>query len=199
MLAGRGLFLYSASMDNEMLGQNRAARGRKGGLARTAALSPTERSSIAREAAKKRWSTPILRASHGSPDQPLRIGDIEIGCYVLEDGTRVLSQTSVVSALGKRRSSPSGGGGDNLATFVQGSSIAPFVSPELFDMIAEPLKFRPPHGGNAALGFPAAYLTGNLRGHFSCERACSFSRNRAISLSGAKFWCADLPALVLSP
>ena len=137
---------------------NRAERGQKGGLARNAALSSEERSSIARRAAQYRWKYPVLRASHGSPEKPLRIGEIEIGCYVLEDGTRVLSQSSIVGALGKRRTGTSSGGGDNLATFIQGSRIAPFVSPELAQMIAEPLRFRPPHGGNAAFGFPAGIL-----------------------------------------
>ena len=34
-----------------------------------------------------------LRATHGSPDRPLRIGNLEIPCYVLENGMRVLSRS----------------------------------------------------------------------------------------------------------
>ncbi|MHB8432625.1 MAG: P63C domain-containing protein [Candidatus Tyrphobacter sp.] len=146
-----------AGMEQKMLSNIGAApRGRKGGLARKAALSSEERSLIARQAAQQRWKSQVLRASHGSPDHPLKIGDLEIGCYVLENGTRVLSQSSMVGALGKRRQG--GGGGDNLATFVQGSRISPFVPPELSAMIAEPLRFRPPHGGTPAFGYPAAIL-----------------------------------------
>ncbi len=37
----------------------------------------------------------------GSPDQPLRIGDTEIECYVLDDGTHVLTQASFLRALGR--------------------------------------------------------------------------------------------------
>ena len=33
-----------------------------------------------------------LKAKYGSVDKPLKIGDIEIPCYVLEDGTRILTQ-----------------------------------------------------------------------------------------------------------
>jgi hypothetical protein len=33
----------------------------------------------------------LPKATHGAADHPLRIGDIEIPCYVLEDETRVLS------------------------------------------------------------------------------------------------------------
>lgn len=34
----------------------------------------------------------IRRATHGSPDHPLKIGGREIPCYVLEDGTRVITK-----------------------------------------------------------------------------------------------------------
>lgn len=33
----------------------------------------------------------VLKAKFGLPDRPLRIGDVEIPCYVLEDRTRVLT------------------------------------------------------------------------------------------------------------
>ncbi len=38
-----------------------------------------------------RWSGGIKTATHGDADHPLRIGDIEIPCYVLDDETRVTS------------------------------------------------------------------------------------------------------------
>jgi hypothetical protein len=133
-------------------------RGQKGAKARNASLTASERSLIAQKAAKQRWDTPVLQASHGSPDHPLKIGDIEIGCYVLEDGTRVLSQSSVISALGKRRGGGTGRGTGTLAAFLRGSRIAPYVSEELFAMSESPIKFCPPHGGNTAYGFPATIL-----------------------------------------
>ena len=33
-------------------------------------------------------------------DHPLHIGDVDIPCYVLEDGTRVLSQRGLIAGLG---------------------------------------------------------------------------------------------------
>src|SRR3954447_17260583 len=73
---------------------NEQPKGRaKGGHARASKLTPERRSEIARRAGKARhWhgdaSSPVLQATHGSPDHPLKIGEVEIPCYVLEDGTR---------------------------------------------------------------------------------------------------------------
>jgi hypothetical protein len=75
-------------------------RRKAGGFARAASLTPEQRSEQAQKAAAARWAHPILRATHGSPDHPLRIGDIEIPCYVLEDGTRVLSQRGLQTGIG---------------------------------------------------------------------------------------------------
>ncbi|MGH7783781.1 MAG: P63C domain-containing protein, partial [Candidatus Binatia bacterium] len=78
----------------------------KGGIARAEALSPTDRKAIAKKAAAARWSSEIKQATHGSDDHPLRIGEIEIPCYVLKDETRVLSQRGLHFGLGL----PEGGG-----------------------------------------------------------------------------------------
>ena len=42
---------------------------------------------------------PIL-AKYGAADRPLKIGGIEIPCYVLADGTRVLAQRGLQSGIG---------------------------------------------------------------------------------------------------
>jgi hypothetical protein len=69
----------------------------KGGSARAARLSAEERSDIARRAAEARWG-----AVHYAPyPGVLEIGDISIACAVLEDGTRVLSQATVLRALAR--------------------------------------------------------------------------------------------------
>src|SRR5260221_6223709 len=84
----------------------------KGGIERAKRLSSEQRSKIARFAALSRWEgegkeVPIL-AKYGGPDRPLRIGEIEIPCYVLADGRRVLSQRGLQSGIGLS----SGGGRD---------------------------------------------------------------------------------------
>lgn len=128
----------------------------RGGIARREALSPEERSSIAKNAAAARWSGPIFRATHGSDDHPLKIGDVEIPCYVLENSTRVLSQRGMIGGLDMSQGSREGG--DRLGAFLRAKSISPFVSNELMVLIESPIKFRHPAGGGLAYGYPATIL-----------------------------------------
>src|SRR5688572_23709534 len=69
-----------------------------GGKARAEALSAEQLTEIAKKGAAARWSLP--RVICGAPDRPLRIGGIEIPCYVLEGEKRVLVQRAIVSAMG---------------------------------------------------------------------------------------------------
>src|SRR5205807_10301384 len=95
-----------------------------GGKARDKALSADEKSKIARKGAKARWSLP--RVICGAPDRPLKIGNIEIPCYVLEGEKRVLVQRAIVSAMGMARGGSSKGGGDRLAHFVNQQLLKDF-------------------------------------------------------------------------
>jgi hypothetical protein len=52
------------------------------------------------EARRERALLP--KATHGSSDHPLKIGDVEIPCYVLEDGRRVLSLGGMVNRKCRR-------------------------------------------------------------------------------------------------
>src|SRR5438046_2812702 len=76
--------------------------GAQGGKARAEALSPDERTDIARHAAESRWRR------NGGPGIPIathsgdiRIGNVVLPCAVLEDGTRVLTQKGVFQAIGR--------------------------------------------------------------------------------------------------
>jgi hypothetical protein len=128
----------------------------KGGVARAEALTAKRRREIARKGALARWGGgPVPYATHGSADHPLRIGDIEIRCYVLDDETRVLVQRSIVGGIGMKYGSRAGGG-DMLTGFLQGKGISPFVSTELLNKVANPIKFKTQHG--IAYGYPATIL-----------------------------------------
>lgn len=129
----------------------------KGGKARAEVLTSTERTDIARKAANERWSNDILKATHGSPDHPLKIGDLEIPCYVLSDGRRVLHHRGLVSALGMARGGSSKGGGDRLVHFVTGKALEPFISEELAAVTENPIKFKAPNG-QTAYGYEAHIL-----------------------------------------
>jgi len=130
----------------------------KGGLARAEALAPRDRKAIAKKAAAARWSGEIKQATHGSDDHPLKIGDIAIPCYVLEDETRVLSQRGVVvGGLGIQYGGGSRiNGADRLTSFLQGRTLSPFVSKELLVLVQNPIRFNSP--GGIAWGYPATIL-----------------------------------------
>ena len=129
-----------------------------GGLARARRLPPEERTRIAKAAAAARWDDSLTEAVCGSPDQPLRIGEIEIECYVLEDGTRVLSQASFLEALGRHRKANvrREGDGERLPAILQGKAINPFISEETLAK-SRPITFRRPTGGRAS-GYNAELL-----------------------------------------
>jgi len=135
-----------------------AELGALGGKARKASLAPEERSEIARRAVEARWEKAgkIVRATHGSPDRPLRIGEIEIPCYVLADKRRVLHQRGMVFGLDMSRGSSSTSGGDRLAKFVSGKAISPYLS-QILPAVTNPIKFLTPTG-NLAYGYEATIL-----------------------------------------
>src|SRR5438128_3726514 len=85
----------------------------KGGKARIGALTTQERSNLARQAAVARWTRegkkPPILAEYGAPDRPLRIGSIELPCYVLADTRRVLAQRGLQNGIGLSESGGKGG------------------------------------------------------------------------------------------
>lgn len=134
----------------------------KGGHARAQALVAERRKEIASNAAKKRWENKrevesLTRATHGSPDSPLRIGDIEIPCYVLEDGKRVLVQGAMLTALDMKQGTAGKGGGDRIDKFLSTKSIKPYANRYLNDVIISPVKFRTP-SGSIGHGYEATLL-----------------------------------------
>lgn len=133
----------------------------KGGKARRDALTPERRSEIARRAVEARWErqgrAPVPVATHGSPDRPLRIGDLEIPCYVLSDQRRVIVQRGMMTAIKMSQGTAGRGGGDRLAKFISTKALKDWISPELSAVIKEPIRFRT-HGGNIAYGYEATVL-----------------------------------------
>lgn len=96
----------------------------------------------------------IWRAICGSPETPLRIGDTEIQCYVLEGGIRVLSGRGIQHALnmGNRH-------GTLLRLFNGKNPISSYVSNKIAIALNNPYNFiRPGRGGKTALGYDATLL-----------------------------------------
>ncbi len=132
--------------------------GKLGAKARAKTLTKEERSAIARAAAIGRWGDNLPKATHGSEDRPLKLGNVEISCYVLEDGTRVLSQAGFLEALGRHRKARVRNpvGEDPVPAMIQGKSIKPFISDELREK-TRPVVFRVPDGARAK-GYRAEIL-----------------------------------------
>jgi hypothetical protein len=152
--------------------------GLKGGRARAEALTAEERRDIAREAANARWSKEkhdgsaqkIPQATHGSPDRPLRIGSIEIPCYVLDTGQRMVVQSGMIRALGMSHGGSGNSGGDRLAKFVAGKLISSYISKELIDRTHTPMLFRTPSGA-IAYGYEAIVLADICEAVLEARRA----------------------------
>jgi len=129
----------------------------KGGKARKALLSPEERSRIAREAAKSRWADgPAPIAVAGAPDKPIRIADLEVACYVLDDGRRVIPTNAMLDSLHMARGGSMVRGMNRLELFVSRERIKPFVSNELIERIRNPVRFK--IGSNVAYGYDSDTL-----------------------------------------
>jgi hypothetical protein len=146
-----------------MVTRRPAEAGSIGGKKRAERLSADERHEIASIAAHARWNPDpdapeILKATHGSADHPLRIGDIEIPCYVLEDRRRVLSLGGMVRALGMSGGGAGGKQGDRLYQFFTGKALSPFVINDLLTRMENTLRFRAPSGGLVATGYEATIL-----------------------------------------
>lgn len=131
--------------------------GRAGGLARADALDAKTRSKIAKAAAQARWSGEIVRATHGSADHPLKFGDTEIQCYVVEGDRRVIVQRAMQTGIGMSTSGGSGGA-HRLAQFIEGLAEKGIDCSDLAVRIRNPILFRPPGSGKPAYGYEATIL-----------------------------------------
>jgi P63C domain len=128
----------------------------EGGKARAAALSPVERSEIARRAAEARWLSNAPRATHAGE---LQIAGRTFQCAVLEDGRRVLTQETFLTAIGRSRKGKGGqafSSPDGLPPFVAADSLKPFVTEDL-KRATVPIVYRTP-SGNRAFGYEANLL-----------------------------------------
>lgn len=142
-----------------------------GGAARAAALTPAKRSEIAKKAAQAKAEIARLpKATHGSMDHPLRIGDIEIPCYVLEDGTRVLSQRGFIAGIGMSLGSSRSGDARHVA-LLEAEGVKPHVNNDLLPMLRSPIRFQNPHGGGAVFGYPATVLADYCDAILAARRA----------------------------
>ncbi len=132
----------------------------KGGQERFKKLTRQKRSLIARNAAIARWAgegKQPIQASYGGPDRPLKIGTVEIPCYVLSDGTRVLSMRGLQSGIGLSE----GGGKRGERKIVQIMANLAEKGLDVRGLVVRansPIRFILPNGGPFADGYDATML-----------------------------------------
>lgn len=124
--------------------------------ARAASLSPKRRSDIARKAAASRWTKDLPTAYYTGD---LDIGGSRISCAVLEDGTRVLTQSDMMRALGRARQAKGRAfynGDVNLPAFLTAQNLKPFIADELY-VTSSQVEFKL-SSGQRAFGYRAEML-----------------------------------------
>jgi hypothetical protein len=139
----------------------------KGGKARAANLTAEQRREIAIKANRsKKCYQGLPKATHSGD---LSIGNISISCAVLEDGRRVITETSMFELL-KRSRKGKRTRGTKLPAFISQSNLKPFISNEIEGGLIPFPYFHPKRGkvtGIDALMIPKickVYLDAQLAG-----------------------------------
>jgi hypothetical protein len=142
----------------------------KGGFARAEALTPEDRTEIARKAAQARWAK-----QEGTDDEPgersvppdeeieadatmpvarwrgtLNIVGMEVPCYVLDNGARVIGRTSATEVLSGIK------GGGALELYLGAKALDPFINKDLILERFVPFRLPEVEGLKTAVkGLPA--------------------------------------------
>lgn len=180
----------SANQDFQL--ENESAQS-LGGKARAEKLSKEDRVEIAKAAAEARWANhpdrPRLpKATHAAP---LRIGEAVIDCAVLEDGTRVISQSSFLRAIGRSPNPKAGQGSgtlkqaydenyglDELPPFLPTMNLKPFISKELMSS-KNPIAYKPVTGGRMAFGYKAEILPMVCYAYIDADKAKAILKSQS--------------------
>lgn len=120
--------------------------------------------SAAKAARAKAELSTLPTAEWGSADKPLVIGDTIIPCYVLSDGTRVLTQEGFLGAIGRAKKAKGGQGATTtdetaetrVPSFLAAANLRAFISDDLLEA-TNPVVFKTPSGVRA-FGYRAELL-----------------------------------------
>jgi hypothetical protein len=121
-----------------------------GARARSASLTGEQRSNIAKKAAEKRWNVPQAEYTG-----TLQLGDIELPCAVLSDGSRVLTETDFMAGMGMYRSGAlsvrreQNIDGAQVPLYLAFKNLIPYINMHLGDVHELVLKYKTEKGSTA--------------------------------------------------
>ena len=153
----------------------------KGGLERARKLSPDARSEIAKKAAAARWG----KSLEAETDGILKIGEVELDVYVLNDKRRVINKKAMARALGLKSE-----GGSAFLRSMSRPKIQPAISDTLRERIANPIIFKSLNGSSAD-GYEAEVLIE------VCDSLIE-ARNRGLLLPSQMFLARQSEVIVRS-
>jgi hypothetical protein len=157
----------------------------RGGIARSQALSSDQRTDIARKAAQARWSTDLTSPDDGdlsdteqevlepSSAMPiarwrgaLNIIGIDVPCYVLDNGEKIIGRTSATEVLTGIR------GGGALEKYIGVKSLEPFINKDLILERLVPFRLLEVEGLEKAVkGLPADLMIELCQGFVAALQA----------------------------
>ena len=123
----------------------------------------------------------LLKAIYGSEKTPLKLGELEIPCYVLEDGTRVFSGRGVQKAIGYENKS-----GQWMKSFCNIEGLSYYMNAgenSIADRLANPIKFqRVDAGGSQAStnGYEVTLLVDICSAIIDANRAGVFNNENIV-------------------
>lgn len=124
----------------------------------------------------KNSDTQAVFAKYGSDKTPLRLGDIEIPCYVLNNGTRVFSGRGLQKAIGFRSQS-----GQWMKSFCNTIGLSPYLNAGTLSIsgrLANPIKFKRNNAGGSqseTYGYEATLLIDICSEIIDANRAGDFN------------------------
>lgn len=123
----------------------------------------------------------VLKAKYGSEKTPLKIGNLSLPCYVLEDGTRVFSGRGIQRVLGSESQS-----GQWLSSFINKGQIATYFDAgenSVKKKINAPIKFyRNDAGGSQPItyGYEVTILVDICSAIIDANRAGDFNDEKIV-------------------
>lgn len=123
----------------------------------------------------------LPKAAHAGT---LHIGALEVPCYVLADGRRVVTQTAALGALAVSRPSARNHC-DETASFWGSNALKPY-SGAVLTTATNAVTFNLPQGGAAAIGLDAKFLVEAARALDDADRAGALNKRHVKAVVAAR-------------